>query len=129
MNLTLETADIVSAKVEDIVVKYGSIEEEIKNGTKSYKLINIEQLPKEFEGFMWNMKNKTMIAIRGNNQDFQVVILDALLPKYLSNFKAIRKFTVRGHAITAKTTEDYTRLCKSTNNANSKITLNAEIIA
>ena len=132
MNLTLETADIASAKIEEIVIKHKSIQEEIRNGTKTYPLIHIKRLPKEFEGFMWKVQGKTMIAIRGENLDFQIVILNAQLPKYLYRMQAIRKFKllggVRGFGMQAERTEESIRLTKTVNNTESKITLNAKII-
>lgn len=132
MNLTLETADIPSVKIQDIVVKHLSIEQEIRNGTKTYKYINLYQLPKVFEGFLWAMKEKTMIAIRGDNLDFQIVIMNGSLPKYLCNMQAIREFTllggVRGFGMQQKRTEESIRLTKTINNTEAKITLNAKII-
>lgn len=130
MKLTLGTASISSVKIEDLGVVYKTIEQTIRDGKKTYKLININQLPKEFEGFMWKMKNKTMIAIRGENLSFQVVILKATVPAYLCRMQAIRKFTKKlNNTFVAERTEESIRLTKTVNNTEAKITLDATIIA
>lgn len=127
MNLTLETVDIPSVKIQDIVVKHLSIEQEIRNGTHTYKHIEFHHLPVLFEGFMWAMKGKTMIAIRGNNLDFQIVIMNGSVPKYLCNLQAMRQF-IMIPKITHSRTEESIRLTKTINNTEAKITLNAKII-
>lgn len=133
MNLTLETADIVSAKIEDIIVKHKSIQEEIKDAPKTYPLVRLKQLPVNFEGFFWKLKGQTMCAMRGDNLDFQVVIVTAVVSKYLCNMQAIRKFKIThllsGLTISQERTDESIRLTKTINNTGSKITLNAHLIA
>lgn len=130
--MTLETADIPSVKIDNIEVKHASIEQEIRNGAHTYKYVSILDLPDNFEGFMWRMKHNTMIAIRGNNLSFQVVILRGHLPKFLSNMQAIRNFRIRspikGIGFGASRTEESIRLTKTINNTEAKITLDAKII-
>ena len=131
MNLTSEIADIASVKIEEIKIKQKSIEEEIKkhiiSGNNSFKLISIHQLPKSFQGFIWKLKGKTMIAIRGDNMSFQIVVLKATVPTYITNMQAIRKFNITPKILQGRI-EESIRLTKTINNTESKITLDAKII-
>jgi len=132
VKLTLETADIASAKIEEIVVKHKSIQEEIRNSTKTYPFIYKKDLPRIFEGFAWEIGYNTMFAIRGENLDFQIVIMHGRFAKYISNMQAIRKFvlyTSQNRFVQITKTEESIRLTKTINNTESKITLNAHIIA
>lgn len=133
MNLTLEAADIVSVKPTIGTENYPSIETEIKealrNGKISAKIISPKDLPKTFEGFFWTLKNKTtMIAIcTPNTLDFTLYIIEATLPKYLSDIQGLRTYNkVKGYPNklpTVEKTEDTIQMQKTVNPVKQKINI------
>lgn len=128
MKLTLDKADIVSAKIEEIVVDYPSIEAEIKatlrNGTISLKEIRIDEFPHLFEAFFWKLKGKTLIAIRQENLTFKLYVLRGLFPEYYYKIQGMREYRKPRFGLPTLTkTEKVITVFKHKNDSQSKITI------